>query len=145
MAETPLPLLPDDSPPPASPAPKAASRKPSLPLAEAVEIWNEVCGPSLSRVVKLTPNRERPLRARLAELGPDPLPAWRAYCERIAASDILTGRTQRTGPYAGWRADFEWALRPDTPVRVAEGRYNNDRNRPAPLAPGQWREAPGTI
>ena len=127
------------------PAPPA-DRKPALPIEAAAEAWNEICGPLLGRVAKLTDLRRKHLRARLVEHWPDdPLGGWRAYCERIKRSDFLTGRRGGNGAHAGWKADFDWACNPANAVKIVEGRYDNDRDRPAPPPPGQWREAPGTI
>lgn len=127
------------------PAPPA-DRKPALPIEAAAEAWNEICGPLLGRVAKLTDLRRKHLRARLVEHWlDDPLGGWRAYCERIKRSDFLTGRRGGNGAHAGWKADFDWACNPANAVKIVEGRYDNDRDRPTPPPPGQWREAPGTI
>jgi len=127
------------------PAPPA-DRKPALPIEAAAEAWNEICGPLLGRVAKLTDLRRKHLRARLVEHWPDdPLGGWRGYCERIKRSDFLTGRRAGNGAHAGWKADFDWAINPANTVKILEGRYDNERDRPAPPPPGQWREAPGTI
>ena len=127
------------------PAPPA-DRKPALPIEAAAEAWNEICGPLLGRVAKLTDLRRKHLRARLVEHWPDdPLGGWRAYCERIKRSDFLTGRRGGNDAHAGWKADFDWAINPANTVKILEGRYDNERDRPAPPPPGQWREAPGTI
>jgi len=136
--------LPFDAPPnPIKPAPAAA--KP-VPCERAVEIWNEVAGPLLGRVAKLTDARRKHLRARLLEMPEGRLDAWGDYCRRIVASDYLSGRMVRTGAYANWRADFDWAIRADSAVKVQEGRYDNARSAPTGRRFADGSEiAPGTI
>lgn len=137
----------DVSPPVGEDAPAPpADRKPALPIEAAVDAWNDICGPLLGRVAKLTDLRRKHLRARLVEHWPDdPLGGWRGYCDRIKRSDFLTGRRGSTGAHAGWKADFDWICNASNAVKIVEGRYDNERDRPAPPPPGQWREAPGTI
>lgn len=88
-------------------------------LHRAVETWNAVCGPLLSRVAKLTPSREAKLGRRLREDFGNDLDCWANHCRRIVASPFLTGATG-----GDWRADFDWALKPDNVAKVVEGRYD---------------------
>lgn len=89
-------------------------------LAEAVVIWNEVCGDLLPRVLDMSDKRGRNFAVRFQDcLGSD-LAGWREYCEAIIATDFLTG-----GSRSGWRADFDWALRPDSFVAMREGKYSS--------------------
>ena len=133
-----LPLLDPD---PAQPeAARKPAKPPPIPLEPLVETWNAICGPSVARIRKLGPERERHLRRAMAEdFGNNP-DEWEAFCRRVAASPFLSGRVGGT-----FRPDFTWIIDPDNLVRVLEGRYDNDRNRLPPLPPGQRREAPGTI
>lgn len=92
-------------------------------IAEAVKVWNEVCGPQLGRIVRLTPER----RARLGRVLRDDMPqpgAWRGFCETVVSSDFLAGRVK------DWRADFDWVLKPQNTLRILEG--SRFANRPAP-------------
>lgn len=136
-----------DASPPVGGDPPAPDRRspPAMPLEAAAQVWNEVCGPSLGRVAKLTDLRRKHLRARLVEHWPDdPLGGWGGYCRRIQASDFLTGRRGGSGTHVGWKADFDWACNSANAVKVLEGRYDNDRDR-APPRPGLMRVAEGTV
>src|SRR5262249_31084708 len=53
------------------------------------------------------------------------LDEWRSFCERIAASDWLTGKSDR-----GWCATFAWVLEPKNLRKVVEGNYDNRPGRP---------------
>lgn len=130
--------LPLGLPPAQAATPKAAPRK--IDLAPLVETWNNVCGPTVGKIRKLSPDREKWVRKAMAEDFGNDTGQWEAFCQRVAASPFLTGRTGST-----FRPDFSWIIDPDNLVRVLEGRYDNDRNRLPPLPPGQRREAPGTI
>ena len=67
---------------------------------------------------RMTKNREKALRARLA----DPWWAanWRAALERGCKSAFLHGENDR-----GWKADFEFFIRPDSVTKILEGKYDN--------------------
>jgi hypothetical protein len=117
---------------------KAPPRK--IDLAPLVETWNAICGQSVSKVRKLTPEREKWLRKAMAEDFDHDPERWAEFCRRVAASAFLTGRTGLT-----FRPDFSWIIEPNNLVRVLEGKYDNERDRPAPPPPGTWREAPGTV
>ena len=86
---------------------------------EAMAVWNEVCGGHLGRVVKLHDSRRRALMLRFREDFAGDLLAWRSFCERVMASGFLTGSNDR-----GWRADFDWCLKPANFAKIAEGRYD---------------------
>ncbi len=96
-------------------------------IREAVETWNRICGDVLPRVVKLTEARRRQLRRRLADDCGGDLQEWEAYCRRIRATPFLCGANDR-----GWRADFDFALRPSSWAKVMEGRYDGAPGAPRP-------------
>lgn len=87
------------------------------PINEAVKLWNDVLGPKLGRVAKLTDARRKHLRARLVDLD-NSIERWRQYLDWIQASPFLMGENDR-----GWRADFDFAIRESSFVKVTEGRY----------------------
>ena len=105
---------PSPSPSPApSPSPDQKQREPSAPAAEAaavlpplVLIWNEAAGGVLPRVTKVAPARARRIEARLRE-EPD-LDVWRRAFALIAADPFCAGQNDR-----GWRADLDYAIRPE--------------------------------
>ena len=97
-------------------------------MTEAVAIWNEVCGPVLAQVRKLTPQRSQKFRKRLAEdLGGD-LNQWRTYCEAVVASTFLTGGGDR-----GWKADFDWLIEPKHMTKILEGGFQDRKPVPATI------------
>jgi hypothetical protein len=92
-------------------------------LNDLAAAWNDMARQhGLLQVSEVTPKREAMIRARINERWKDnPPQKWAAYLAAIAASPFLRGENQR-----GWRANFDWAIRPDSPVRVAEGKYSLD-------------------
>lgn len=116
--------------PPADPSPNGGRKpKPKPPevtadlLNDLAAAWNDMARQhGLAQVSEVTAKRATMLRARINERWKaDPPGKWAAYLAAIAASPFLRGENQR-----GWRANFDWAIRPDSPVRVAEGRYSLD-------------------
>jgi hypothetical protein len=92
-------------------------------LNEMAAAWNAMARlHGLPQVSEVTPKRATALRARINERWKrDPMGMWTRYLEAIAASPFLRGENQR-----GWRASLDWAIRSESPVRVAEGRYADD-------------------
>lgn len=80
-------------------------------------IWNSQRGP-LSECRELSDKRRKAARALLL-LKPDES-YWEQVVQKIAASHFCTG-----GGSQGWRADFDWFLKPDTHLRVMEGKYDD--------------------
>ena len=130
-------FAPDDE---ASEATSAAARSPRANKADdLIATWNRHCS-GIHKLTRVNDARRALVLKRVKEdFNGDPA-EWAAFCERIGRSDFLNGRTPR-----GWKPTFDWLMRPEKINNALEGTYDNDRNRPAPLAPGQWREAPGTI
>lgn len=95
---------------------------------EAVQTWNVVCGGVGNSVVsKITDSRRATLRTRLREDFGNDLAQWRRYCQEISETDFLTGGGER-----GWRADFDWAVKPANLVKVREGKFAARPPRPLP-------------
>lgn len=115
---------PKQEPPHTPPSPKSRDE---TPYTEIVAAWNEMARANgLLVVQKLTEQRKRAIRARWREEGGERDPdeamrAIRAVFERVGASDFLTGRKEGST----WRATFDWTLKPEKWVRVAEGVYDN--------------------
>lgn len=134
------PPLPAETPPaPADEKPRKPA-EPPVPVKEAVELWNEICGPLLGRVQTLTEGRRTALRSRMVEhWRPDYLSGWETFLRRVLRSDFLTGRRASGRP---WRADFDWLVKAANAVKVLEGRYDNDRPQ---AADDERAVAPGTV
>jgi hypothetical protein len=118
------------------PRPKA----PRIDVGAVVDVWNEVCGASISRAMRLRPDRLKVISKRFAEDFDSDIGKWRAFCERAAAAPWLRGENDR-----GWRASLDWCLVPANIVKIDEGYFS----RHAPAAPARdpnvFREAVGTI
>jgi len=112
----PTQCLADSSSP--SPSPKeekrGAAQAPDPPF--EVGIWN--AQKQLPKCLSWTGDRLRKLKVRRAD------PFFAAHFAeavlKIAASDFCKGANDR-----GWKATFDWMLRPDTVVKVIEGKYDN--------------------
>lgn len=97
----------------------ASSSSKEVPVAPQAlaDLWNEITTPPLKRCKAMTPKRTQAARARLSER---PLEEWREIYASIEASDFCRGSGRD-----GWVADIDFALRPDTAVKVLEGKYDN--------------------
>lgn len=92
-----------------------------------LSVWNSTVT-TLPTAQAFSAGRLRHARARLAE-NPS-LEYWANVFQRMDASDFLSGRKpSRDNP--GWRADVDFALRPDTAAKVLEGKYDNRGAAPA--------------
>lgn len=97
--------------------PRADAREATLP--RLARIWNEACG-DLPKVLRCSGGRRRHAENRWRE-DPDE-DFWRGVIARIRASSFCTGGNAR-----GWRADFDFFVRPDTANRVLEGKYDDPK------------------
>ena len=115
-----------------SPAkPKDQTRKLKKPPPEIPEdtlyalaaVWNSLTADVLPSVRDLSPARMTALRARIKDhWARDPAEGFRTFVQRIMRSDFLKGENER-----GWRADFDFVLRPDKAQKILEGGYGIDR------------------
>lgn len=86
----------------------------------AADDWNGICGPAgLMQVVNLTDARIKATWQRLCEDFGQDQDRWRTYLRRVVASPFLRGDNPR-----GWRADFDWCLKPTNVAKVIEGNYD---------------------
>jgi hypothetical protein len=83
---------------------------------DLVALWNGEA-PHLPAVRELTRQRGRTAGARLRE---HPLTYWREVIRRLDASPFCRGENDR-----GWRATFDFLLRPTTGARALEGAYDD--------------------
>ena len=88
-------------------------------LPTLAKIWNGNRG-KLPAVKGCSKERKRKAEARFAEF-PDP-DYWRLVVGRIAGSRFCNGANDR-----GWRADFDFLIKPDTHNRVVEGKYDDKK------------------
>lgn len=100
-----------------------AQAREAIPFERIVELYHEHL-PMLPRVVALTDKRRKAIAARWAD-GMPLIGIWESYFVAVSESDFLCGRT----PRSSWRADIDFLTKPDTPVKVEEGKYANSKVR----------------
>lgn len=86
-----------------------------------VQIWNDGCG-GLPQVRELSTARRKKANA-LGARYPNP-EDWQEVMKRIRSSPFLTGQSDR-----GWKANFDWLLRPETVTKILEGQYDSSPTR----------------
>ena len=108
------------------------SRSHGSPECDAlVEAWNRLAqAEKLPKVRALTTKRHRALAARLR--NPEWRTGWREAVDKIRECPFLLGENDR-----GWRADFDWFLRPDTVIRILEGQYAGAPTARTPFRSGR--------
>lgn len=99
--------------PPAADKPKKKAKPESVLLG----LWNTHCG-TLPKARGMSAKRHSSEAARLKENAS--LEYWTEVISRIAASGFCRGEAG-----GSWRADFEWFLKPDTHLKVMEGKYDD--------------------
>jgi hypothetical protein len=102
----------DDSPP----------GRPGDGLPELARVWNEHCG-KLPSLRSCKGRRRRDAKARWKE-NPS-AEYWVSVIERIHKTPFLRGENRD-----GWRATFDWLVRPESADRVLEGFYDRQGARP---------------
>lgn len=80
------------------------------------EIWNANCGP-MHKALAWSKSRDASANQRLKE-HPD-LEYWTKIVQTMAKSEFCSGKNDR-----GWKPDIDFLLRPDTHVKVLEGKYS---------------------
>jgi hypothetical protein len=97
----------------------------SKPADAVVAEWNSVADASgLPTVSKLSRVRASKLKQRIAEHG---LEETVEAIRRLGRSPFCRGENDR-----GWRANFDWLLRPETITKVLEGTYDDKRGMARP-------------
>lgn len=94
--------------------------------------WNAMAARhGLSQVSLMNGPRIRALRARVAE---DParqsIGWWKDYFDRVAAGPWLRGENG-----TGWRAGFDWVLKPSNLPRILEGSFDSQTPKKVAAAP----------
>jgi hypothetical protein len=97
-------------------------------LGDLATAWNEIT--TLGRVIAMPPDRRKRAQAALKRR---PLAQWREVFAKAEASAFCRGED------GGWRADFDWAIRPggtkpEPALRLLEGSYDRTGSG-APAAP----------
>lgn len=117
----PSPCTPNQPPAPTHPVYISRVREDDR-VSEAVDLWNAMASRTgLSRVSKLTEDRRKKIRARLADAS------WEQFTEAIAA--VERSPFCRGDSTDGWRADFDFLLQPKSFNRLIEGSYDRASSR----------------
>lgn len=81
-----------------------------------VEIYNETCT-NLPKVSKITDKRKNNIRKFLKEFTIDD---FSRICNIANTVPFLIGKNER-----GWKADFDFLVKPDKATAILEGKYGN--------------------
>lgn len=84
--------------------------------AEVMEKFNSVCV-SLNKVSGMTEPRRKAVQSALQAVGQEKLTE---LFRKAEASDFLTKRNS-----TGWKAGFDWLMKPENYAKVLEGNYDN--------------------
>lgn len=87
---------------------------------EVMAAWNDCA--MLPAIRTISGKRKKTLSARFKDSMF--YQNWRQAIKKVAASDFLMGKNDR-----GWVADFDWFLRPDSVLKIMEGKYDNRGKR----------------
>lgn len=93
-----------------------------------LEIWNATCGAQCKAAKGINDHRKRVAPQTLKAAFGGSLDAWEGFCHEVSGKEFLTGNGSK-----GWKADFDFAIRPDTCLKLREGKY--DRRTSPPRAP----------
>ena len=105
-----------------APAGDDISRKGRINYNAVMEMYNAICV-SLPKAEKMTPGRQKAIKARYAEGYTDD--TFREVFEKAQASAFLRGANDRN-----WHADFDWLLNSNNAAKVLEGKYANKKSEP---------------
>lgn len=86
------------------------SQKSKIDCFSVVNSFNTICC-RLARVCKLTPKRKKSIENAAKNFNLDEI------FHKVAASPFLCGNNGR-----GWRADFDWIMKPDNLLHIYEGK-----------------------
>lgn len=102
---------------------KSLSQSTSSTLPDIALIWNQEIRDPLARVRGIDPRGKRGKAASARwDATPDP-EFWRQVIAKVKASSFCTGSNDR-----GWKANFDWLIKPDTADKILEGQYDDRSN-----------------
>lgn len=96
------------------------------PYQKIVSDYNTILGPYLGMCQKLTPTRQKAVRARWLDCmkdgdfktQEDGIAYFKRYFEYVKKCDFLMGNNGRD-----WRADFDWIFKQQNYTKICEGKY----------------------
>lgn len=93
----------------------------TIPYQKIIDIYNSTCI-KLPKVVRLTDNRKKAIKARYMEYEKD-ISIFETLFKKVNESDFLQGINGE------WKANFDWLLNQQNMVKVLEDRYINKHNQ----------------
>jgi len=90
---------------------------------EMLRIWREECGAVLAAPRALDRSRTTACEARFRDSFDQDFERWRALCREVKASSFCYG-----GGCRGWKADFDWVLKPKSIRNLSEGKDRDGRS-----------------
>lgn len=81
-----------------------------------LECYHSLC-PNMSKVEVLNKTRRGLINARIGEYGESKVIS---VLRMAGESDFLNGKSEK-----GWKANFEWIMRPENFIKIMEGNYEN--------------------
>lgn len=80
--------------------------------------YNTICS-NLTKVQKVTEKRKRAIKKAKKDI--EEFGGWDKFFSCVASSRFLNGQNKD-----GWKADFDWLLKPEKMVKIMEGSYQNN-------------------
>lgn len=109
--------IPPQPQPPTNHDHEAEKRKAILEQIQSVfDAWNRLEG--FPKCLLVSDGRRRKLEVRLRD--PFFFSNWRNGIEKLQNSKFLMGESER-----GWKATFDWFIKPESLLRIIEGKYDN--------------------
>ena len=88
---------------------------------EVISKYNAICT-NLSKVIKSTDKRGKAIKAFLKQMT---IEEFENACKIANETDFLVGKNEK-----GWRADFDFIIKPDNAIRIIEGKYGKAKLKP---------------
>lgn len=87
---------------------------------EIVDKYNTLLGNRLPKVLSISENRKKSIKARVNEHGVDSV---YKVLENVSHSDFLLGINDKN-----WQCNFDWIFKPTNYIKILEGNYKNKYN-----------------
>ena len=126
-------------------SPEITTTTNSVPFEKIQKLYNEICGPILPRIIKLTSKRKQKIKSRWDEIqkeGEGPIKVFTELFKKTVSTPFLIGENRQ-----GWKADFDWLFANDTNyIKVLEGKYDgNKSNNGRSATNNQIKDSPRKI
>ncbi len=95
----------------------------SCPYKNIMDLYNSICT-SFSKIRIIDGKRKEAVKARWKTYGS--IDVFKELFERAEASRFLKGEND-----GGWKADFDWMMRPTNMAKILEGKYDKLQTRPS--------------